>query len=1556
MTMWFARPLAFGVLVGSLAAVAGAQSAPAADRCFAPARAGAGAPSVTPVNAATVARSRDLERSLAEADLAQGRSFAAIDRLEALRGPGGDEASLTALLARAYAQAGCRAAFVSAANLALAANPSTGDAAMLRSMLAVARSETTDSVATSDLIVAPDDSVREGVLADLAWQQYRAGRFMPAALAFDQLASAAQGAPARLAARVMAAQATLEAQQSVEAATRFRVAADSLHALQGLLAARTADSTIERFAAALAAGRAATLLWAPDVRDGRLLAPGADLSGTLRRVQASDVARRLEALGAPAADTIVRALVWTAAPSGLAALRAASDSLAMADVRTARALGRIDALTAERASRLAAAARSREAVALLADSLAVTERQIKAFADTLAKHDTAIAATVSQYRQTLIDKIAAVRRLAASNRASIDSVPAAIRQRSQLASQIVTDEQDASTQYVALASAAASALEIGLTRLPIAFQRDTARRKLDLLREGLAAARAAYDSTFRAASGAEQRIAAAADAELAVARDESRAAQGARGALVTRVAQAASAVLRGRVDSLRAAIEAASEAAEFGLGAASYFAALDADSARGSNPAVTRARDAAIAALTDAVTHRPKSALRARALPELGELLARKADADYAAAQRAGGSGDHADYAAAMTRFDEFLRDFPQDPEADGVAYTLGSLAFLSQKYDDAVKAFERVLPLEQSRFRAEAFFRHGDARFELATKMSGDARRAALAQASASYDKAISLSPKDGDIYYLALYKLGWSDYVQAERQSSDEYRRAVDNFARLMREMDRLPPERQARLALRQEAVDYLAIAITQIGSTEDAVRYLGTIPDQVTRLLVLRRVARALRDQGEFANAVLAYRATADQAPLDPSLLDTRLELVDLFQNRMLEPGRAQEARLILAETTAPQSPWGKANAPRAADAAKARERALRESGSYSLAEARKLQGRPQAAQAYANAADLLGRYLAEFATSDSAQRVSAFEGDALFAAGDFARAGTSFNRTATAWTTDASLAANARRNAIVAFDSALAVEGRPRGSSNNAADRAAGTETPAARLERLRALQDSFFVATDRFVKQSGDADARGALIAKGRRAAEGGRWDVVAETFEGFASRFPADPFAPDARKSVGDAYYRQGRYADAQKQWLGAQQAAVAGGRRALTDSIVSVRLAAAAQAADSLTKLGRFTAAADSIFGGIAVDIGDPARAADAMRNAIEVHLQNDSTARAKGDTATSRAARLRAIAAIERLSAAAPAYQHTLTYAALRTKLLSDVGRPAEAVDALQSLIAAQPAWPGRADGMVRVAVLMDSLGKHTDAAAAYDRFSVAYPNDKRAADAQYNAAILWGDAKDAPSSAKAFAAFVTRFPRDPRAQDAMRARVLQLQAVGDSAGVASELTRLCVKPGDALAAMCADRAGSAAFKDGMAKWEKYVGLKLEIRTRSQLTKAGVENASEAKVIALRNMTRDFSKAIASGSPEWIAAASFQTGLAQWHYGLFLRDVSLPADITDAQREGAKRGSAQQAQAYFDAAMKLWQALVDKAATDKIENAWVEKAKAALKGEGIPPREPTP
>ncbi|MBX9929386.1 MAG: hypothetical protein K2X99_10780 [Gemmatimonadaceae bacterium] len=182
--------------------------------------------------------------------------------------------------------------------------------------------------------------------------------------------------------------------------------------------------------------------------------------------------------------------------------------------------------------------------------------------------------------------------------------------------------------------------------------------------------------------------------------------------------------------------------------------------------------------------------------------------------------------------------------------------------------------------------------------------------------------------------------------------------------------------------------------------------------------------------------------------------------------------------------------------------------------------------------------------------------------------------------------------------------------------------------------------------------------------------------------------------------------------------------------------------------------------------------------------------------------------------------------------------------------------------------------------------------------------------------------------------------------------LRAAGDASNAEAELTRLCVRPTAEFQAECASRAGAAAWREAEALWPRYEALRLVIPTRAELTRAGVDRAAAPKRALLQQLAAVFARAVASGDPEWLAAATFQSGLAQWHYGLFLRDVSLPAELTEAQRTAAQRGSAQQAEVYFDAGLAVWQALVDKAAADGFTNAWVSKAKAAVAGAGVPPR----
>ena len=533
---------------------------------------------------------------------------------------------------------------------------------------------------------------------------------------------------------------------------------------------------------------------------------------------------------------------------------------------------------------------------------------------------------------------------------------------------------------------------------------------------------------------------------------------------------------------------------------------------------------------------------------------------------------------------------------------------------------------------------------------------------------------------------------------------------------------------------------------------------------------------------------------------------------------------------------------------------------------------------------------------------------------------------YARTAYAYPGDSAgpVAEQAGRNAIVAFDSALT------------------------RNVRDAAVQDSLFAAVDRFVQRFPASDvARTALMQKGRRASEAQRWDVMAATFATFAQRYPRDPFAPNAQKLVGDALYRSGKYAEAQAQWDVAASLARETGKSALLDSIATVRAAAAGSFADSLVRGGNYERAAEEVYIAYADKNPGSDKAADALRDAIETYMLADSTARSRGDTAASAKARSRAIALSERLATQYPRYRYRAQYQSLRARLLAESGKRDEAVAALQAAIADNPSWNGRPDAMVRLAQSFDSLGRKRDAAAAYEAFATAYPGDRRAADAQYNAAITYLEVPDSAAAARAYGTFASRFPSDRRATQARSARFAMLRASGDSAGADRELASLCTANLSAeLRASCAARVGEQEFRAGVAIFPRYKAEHLVIRSKAQLNAAGVRRASTLKQTLLKEMSTHFTKAIESGAPLPLSAASFYVGLAQWEYGDFVKNVQLPSGLTDAERAQATAGSDRQASQYYDAARKTWQALLDKAQQEKIDNEWVTRARDALAG----------
>ena len=506
---------------------------------------------------------------------------------------------------------------------------------------------------------------------------------------------------------------------------------------------------------------------------------------------------------------------------------------------------------------------------------------------------------------------------------------------------------------------------------------------------------------------------------------EAKAAQAGRGAVVARTRAGASAMTAPPPSPARAGRRSGRRAACGGAGRAAG-AARERPHRRAAR---RRDREA-----HDLRQHVPASALRPEALYQLGELLIRRADEQFAAAQRdaaqSANAPDRPDYAPAIARYRDLITKYPKFDRIDAAAYTLGTLLSVDQSYADAAKMFTIVTAIPASHFRPEAFFRLGDADFELAIKARGDARRTLFVQAATAYDSATHTAPAGGDIYYLALYKLGWSYYNQATKQGQPEYQRAVDVFGRLVTEYDALSPAQQARLGLRRETIDYMAVSLTQVGGAAAAGKYFEAHPAAapVLELTVLRRLAASLRDQGDYGKAVTAYQEIQTEGAhrLDGARRPAghHRHLPEPRPRAGQGAGRATRAggRLRAGERR------GRRRTRRSLPAATAaREQALRQSAEYALSVAqRKKEKDPAVRRAkYAEAAVLYSQYITEFATSDSAQVMAFYAGESYFGAGDFVAAGQAYSLAGFFYRgKDAKLADKAGQDAIVAYDSATA----------------------------------------------------------------------------------------------------------------------------------------------------------------------------------------------------------------------------------------------------------------------------------------------------------------------------------------------------------------------------------------------------------------------------------------------------------------------------------------------------------------------------------------------------
>jgi tetratricopeptide (TPR) repeat protein len=208
----------------------------------------------------------------------------------------------------------------------------------------------------------------------------------------------------------------------------------------------------------------------------------------------------------------------------------------------------------------------------------------------------------------------------------------------------------------------------------------------------------------------------------------------------------------------------------------------------------------------------PQAAQRPEALRRLGDLEMDGADrraADTAGTAQAG--AEVPDYRAAITRYQEVLQAYPQDPRNDRVLYQLARAQDQGGQLEAALQTLTRLVQEHPGTLYAdEAHFRRGELLFAMRN----------YAGAEAAYANVLALDRRT-PFHDRALYMQGWSRFKQARLQDAlqpflgvlDLKLGGLDASARDEPDLARIPALTRADRELVEDSFRVLSISLSQL-----------------------------------------------------------------------------------------------------------------------------------------------------------------------------------------------------------------------------------------------------------------------------------------------------------------------------------------------------------------------------------------------------------------------------------------------------------------------------------------------------------------------------------------------------------------------------------------------------------------------------------------------------------------------------------------------------------------------------------------------------------------------
>lgn len=268
----------------------------------------------------------------------------------------------------------------------------------------------------------------------------------------------------------------------------------------------------------------------------------------------------------------------------------------------------------------------------------------------------------------------------------------------------------------------------------------------------------------------------------------------------------------------------------------------------------------------------PKAPQRGEAMRRLGDLEMDLADSRAAAGQ---GPATGPDYGAAVKRYEEFLKAYPDDKGNDRVLYQLARAQEQAGDLETSLKTLDRLAArYPDTLYRDEANFRRGELLFSL--------RDYARAEKAYSTVLASTTSTQFND---RALYMQGWSRFKQGRLEEAlQSFFGVLDLKAAGMDSdgpIDTLPGLSRADRELVEDTFRVTSISLVNLQGAESIPAYINSDVRRGYEFRVYEQLGELYLKQERVKDAADTYGAFARRQPLHARAPQLQARVIEIYQ---------------------------------------------------------------------------------------------------------------------------------------------------------------------------------------------------------------------------------------------------------------------------------------------------------------------------------------------------------------------------------------------------------------------------------------------------------------------------------------------------------------------------------------------------------------------------------------------------------------------------------------------------------------------------------------------------